>query len=986
MKTLNDILTLAAFMTGILAPNGAFADKMNADTQDLVIKKMERVLSAMEKTSSAYLPSQQRLADLLSERARMRFMLEVEANCNGCKGSQADRLKAVSIYESLLKDVKINEHGPILFQLAHLYEMAGQNDKAITLYESIIKDAKKKNINPAIVTRSRVGLGDLLFSKGSFKEARENYLVALKDSKLENRSLTVYNLAWCEFNTDNLKAAIATLENLLKSPQKITRDTDEGSRYDGAFHTDIMRDLATFYTKQDVSAKEINMFDSLAPSEKRKDLLLYFAKETDRIGQKKAAREIMSRYLADSTLTKEERIDASVHMAQISYDQGETAASIAAFAKAAADIQKNGCKNGKCDEFQKSMKRFVTELHRSKKLKPDQDLLNAYVTYTNTFPADKEMVLRGASVATEMNNFAVAIQFNRIISENRAFDQKDRTEALQNEVSVAERSKNPTMQREAYLHYLKYADEGPKAFEVRYQLAYLSYSQKQYKDAADAFEDLAKDKKGTPELRKKAADLSLDALAQLKDEKALEALAWDYSVIFPQHAKEYSQIARRTLMNSVARTANDTKADRSDLKSSLNALDDSKIQNATPAEKILFYKNQSVLALKVEDEKTYITSLNALLAIPALSKEDRLQTLEQLTGYYEKRLDFQNAYATASRINNPKISDKEKEFRLGTLADLGGMDASKHYRRALKAGLSGERAYVIRTRLVLLSSSPVKELKEQAKVLKQKPSMLNETVLLVYGKTGDAKGLSAITGMKEMRKQTAVNFIAKQSFYEKVGREAAKMAQHKLNTKNDRVLQKSLTDRILLLKRADKLLEESLALKDVTAQMLALNVVSVENLRMVQDLAGLPLPAGLSEKEKAQYLGLLKNQSRPYLMKARVAQAKEQEIWTRSNALAMTIKDYQTARPELKPLLGRELSLLNQVPGKGPMKSALEDALSERPFSSRDLVSARKAVAQSPSDLKEIENLKMIETKIGHPLMPAYLEARISHLQRGKSL
>jgi hypothetical protein len=369
-----------------------------------------------------------------------------------------------------------------------------------------------------------------------------------------------------------------------------------------------------------------------------------------------------------------------------------------------------------------------------------------------------------------------------------------------------------------------------------------------------------------------------------------------------------------------------------------------------------------------------------------LSKEQRLETLEQLVGYYEKRLDFQNAYATALKINNPKIAPKEKEFRLGTLADLGGMDASKHYKAALKAGLSGERSLVVRTRLVLMSATPVKELKAQAPFLKQNPSQLNDTVLLVYGKTGDGKGLSSILAMKEMRRQSAVNFIQKQAFYEKVVREGSKIAQHGLNTKNDRVLQKSLTERILMLKKADKLLEESLTLKDVTAQMLALNVVSVENLRMVKDLAGLPLPAGLSEKEKAQYLGLLKNQSRPYLMKARVAQSKEQEIWNRSNALAITIKDYQTSRPELKPLLGRELSLVNQVPGSGPMKTALENALSERPFSSRDLMSARKAVAQAPSDLKEIENLKMIETKIGHPLMPAYLEARISHLQGGKSL
>ncbi|HEY1080594.1 MAG TPA: tetratricopeptide repeat protein, partial [Bdellovibrio sp.] len=276
MKKLNDILILSALTTVILSSAPAFAEKMNAKTQDLVINKMERVLSAMEKTDAAWLSSQQRLADLLSERARVRFMSEVEANCDGCKGSKDDRMKAIKIYESLLKEVKVNEHGPILFQLAHLYEMAGQNDKAISLYESIIKDAKKKSILPEIVTRSYVGLGDLQFAKGLFKEARANYQVALKDKNLENRYLTIYNVAWCEFNTDNLKGAIATLEGLLKDPTQISRETEEGKKYDAPFHSDILRDLASFYTKQEVTAKEINSFETLTPVEKRKDMMLLF--------------------------------------------------------------------------------------------------------------------------------------------------------------------------------------------------------------------------------------------------------------------------------------------------------------------------------------------------------------------------------------------------------------------------------------------------------------------------------------------------------------------------------------------------------------------------------------------------------------------------------------------------------------------------------------------------------------------------------------
>ncbi|KHD87035.1 MAG: hypothetical protein OM95_16630 [Bdellovibrio sp. ArHS] len=986
MKTLNDILVLGAFLGGILSTPPAFAEKMAAGTQDLVIKKMERVLSALDKSDPAWLASQQRLADLLSERARTRFMLEVEANCEGCKGSKEDRQKAIKIYEMLLSEVKLNEHGPILFQLAHLYEMAGQADKAIALYENIIKDAKKKNINRDIVIRSHVGLGDLLFQKGRFVNAKENYQIALKDKTLENRYLTIYNVAWCDFNTDNLKSAIATLEDLLKDPAAITRETEEGSKYDAPFHTDILRDLAMFYTKQDVTTREISKFENLTPEDKRKDLLLYFAKETDRIGQKKAAQEIMSRYMAHSALSKEERIEASIQLAQINYDRGQTSESVSEFSKAAAALQKAGCSGDKCAELQKSMKRYVTELHRSKKLKPDQDLMSAYITYNKTFPADMEMTQRGASVAMEMNNFPIAVALYRTVSESRQFSQKERNEALLHEVSAAEKSKNPQLQREAYLHYLKYAPRDAKSFEVKYQLAYLSYTQKKFADAAESFEELAKDKSGTADLRKKSADLSLDALAQMKNEKVLEELAWDYSEIFPSARPEFESIALKSLMNRVARTANDSKSTKSDLQKALNSLDADKVKNANNQEKILFFNNQAVLAKKLDEEKIYVNALSSLMAVPGLTAVQRENALEQLTGFYEKKLDFRNAYATALRMDLAKISEKEKEFRLGTLADLAGLNASKHYHKSLAAGLRGERALVVRSRLVLTSENPVKELKAQAAELKQRPALLNETVLLVYAKNENATALKSVLEMKELRKQSAPLFIKKQDFYEKVLQTKASISGHQLNASKDRLLQKTIAERVALLKKADKILAESLTLKDVTAQMMSLNLVSSENERMVRDLAGLPLPAHLTPQEQNQYVSLLKAQSKPFLFKARVAQQKQQEIWNKSPALAQIIRDYKIARAELRPLLARELTLLNQIPGKGAMKSALEDALDERPFSSRDLASARKSVAEDPANIREIENLKLIETKIGHPLMPSYLEARISHLQKGKSL
>lgn len=987
MKKFNDILILSALFTGILSSAPAFAEKMNAKTQDLVINKMERVLSAMEKSDAAWLSSQQRLADLLSERARNRFMSEVEANCDGCKGSKDDRLKAIKIYDSLLKEVKVNEHGPILFQLAHLYEMAGQNDQAISLYESIIKDAKKKNINAEIVTRSYVGLGDLQFAKGLFKEARANYQIALKDKNLENRYLTIYNVAWCEFNTDNLKGAIVTLEGLLKNPTQISRETEEGKKYDAPFHTDILRDLASFYTKREVTVKEINSFETLTPLEKRKDMMLLFAKETDRVGQKKAAQEIMNRYLASSALSKEERLEASIQLAQISYDRGQTTESVAEFTKAAAALKNSGCSGDKCEELQKTMKRYVTELHRSKKINPDQDLLNAYVTFTNTFPQDVGMTQRAAGVAMEMNNFPIAVALYRTVSESRQFSKQEREEALLHEISAAEKSKNVSLQKEAYTHYLKYAPQNTKSFEVRYQLAYLAYQEKQFAKASSDFEALAKDKSGSAELRKKSADLSLDALVQTKDEEILEALAWDYAEMFPAARAEFEKIARKSLNNRVAGIANDSKSNKSDLKKSLQALDNAKLKNASASEKILFFNNQMAVAKKLGDDQVYVDAIASLLAIPELSKGKREALLEQLTGYYEKHLDFKNAYVTAARLESPKMPEKEKEFRLGTLADLANMDvATKHYQKSLAAGLRGEKSLSVRARLVLISANPAKELKAQSRQLRQRPSLLNETALLVYAKHGSSEEFESVLKMKEMKKQSAVLFIKKQAFYGKVQKGHSTLAAHQLNPTKDRLLQKTIAERIALLKKADKILAESLALKDVTAQMMALNMVSSQNERMVRDLAGLPLPAGLTAAEQAQYLNILKAQTKPYLLKARVAQQKQQEIWNKSPALANTIKDYQMARPEIRNLLARELTLLLQVPGQGPLKASLENAMNERLFSAKDLIAARNTVAEDPSNPRGLEKLKVIETKIGHPLMPAYLEARLSNLQGGNSL
>lgn len=987
MKTNKALLIFSGVLVSVLFAQYSHAEKMNDNTQDLVVSKLNRVLQLMDHKDPSWIPTQQRLADVLAERARSRFIEENEINCDNCKGSKEDRQSAIKIYETLLSEVKLNEHGPLLFQLAHLHEMAGQQDQAIALFERIIKEAKQKSIAPGIVSRSHAALGDLLFQKARFKEAREHYQIALKDPKLENRSLAIYNMAWCDFNSEKLTPAITTLENLLKDPQQITKDSEAGSSYDPVFHTDIARDLGNFYARKEITKKEISSFENFAPQSKRKELLMTFAQEADRVGQKQAAHEILKRYLDQPDLSKQERLEAFVRLAQVNYDRGETSQSTQDFAKAAAAFKNTNCDDSsKCQDLQKTMKRYVTELHRAKKVKPDEDLLNAYLIYTKTFPEDKEMIQRGSQVAMELGKYPLAIELYRNISESRSFAKAEKNEALLNEVAAAEKSQDAQLQEQAYVHYLNNASKDEKYYDVRYQQAYLLYQKKQWKESAKAFDELAQNKDVRADLRKKSADLALDSLALLKDDSRLQSLAWDYADIMPAYQSEFAGVARKALMNQVASVANNPKSTKSELNSVMKTVLKTKLDGAKSDERILIFSNLSIIAQKLGEDEVYAKSLYALINIPETPAARKEQYLQQLVGYYERRLDFKNAYKVALNVNSSKIDDKEKAFRLGTLADLAELDPSKHYREALSLGLKGDRALIVRSRLVLLSENPVRELKIQAPELRQKPALLNETTLLVFVKTQNKSGLQSILEMKEMRRQSAVQFFNKQVFYAHALDFQGQISRSKLDQSSDKLMQKGIQQRVKFLAKADSVLTESLQIKDITAQLLALNIIAEENNRFVKDLAGTTMPKGLSSEEQSQYLNALKAKSKPFLLKAKTAQQKMQDLWNSSPALGQLAKDYRTARPEIKSLLSREMQMLDGLPGRGKMKSAISEALNSSSPSAKDLLYARKSVSENPESIRDLETLKIVETKVGHPLMPSYLEARLNHIQKGQSL
>lgn len=950
------------------------AEKMDSETQNMVIERLERILSLMEKKNSSWVPTNLRYADLLSERARLRFMNEIEANCQNCKNSAGDRKRALKIYEQILPKARKEMHGAIFFQMGHLYQIAGETQKAALLFHKVLS-AKRGLYTEDLIRRARTSIADLEFERGQYQKAFHHYKIALQDPKTPNRELIQYRQAWCQFNLDQLKAATRLLEKVASLPSLET-----------GFRNDVLRDLATFYARQKVGKAEIARYQELLPPSERKELLFFFATETSRLGQKKEASEIYRAYLSTPGLSKEERLEATLMLAQTEYEKDGSSQSIESFALAAQSYRKMNCKNEeKCVELRKRMKHYVTELHRSKKVQPDLNVLKAYQVYVETFPEETEMSLLGAQVADQLNQSTTASQLYHQSAES-APTAELREAALTGEISNAEKTHDPVLRGKAYAHYLKLNPQGPKNFEVRYQLAHIAYEQKNYSDAAEQFKTLALDKSGPENLRKSSADLALDCLAIQKDDSTIEKWAQAFAVALPKDRAEFDRISRKAVINQVAQTANNRKSSTSDQERALEKLAQTNLSTANEIEKALHYRNMLVLAEKVDSEKYLTISVGGLLQLKSTSAQDKEAYLARAVGFYERRLDFKTAYSYAKKMKFTRLSAAERELRLATIADLANLPAISHYQKAIRLGLKRSADLAARQRLILLSSNKSREFKKHQDSLLKSSALFNETLLLVYAAEGRNSQLRAVLSSRKFSGQAAVRFINKQAFLRDHQALAAKVSDHQLDLRNDQQMARSIQARLKLLKLADQSLDQALRLKDTTAQILALNTISSENHRLALDISKTPMPKGLTPVEQKKYVQLLSLQTRPFVKKAMLAQKQLQSLWNQERYFISLMNDFERSRAEIQRLLQAEIQLLANLSPNVNLKNRLQSVLRQDTPSMNELMAIRSEIRENPTDFKQIEKLKNLETKIGHPLMGPYLQGRLEQIKKERVL
>lgn len=982
MKNAYGVLILIA-----LIGFSAGAEKLDIHTHDEVIQRLESVLDGV-KGQASEVQVHIRLADLYADRARLQSTQEIESNCKSCTGSKSDRAKAISHYEKAFSKSKAEQQARILLQIAHLHSSNGESKDAKRVFTTIL--SSKNKYSNELIGESLAGLGEIAYQEGKFEEAKKHFTSALK-YPISKQHFVRYRLAWCHLNSGDVNHAKAILLSLL----------NEKTGVDQSFRKDLTHDLATFIARGKVDQSTVTELLNLSADAEKKSNLFYLGKECDRLGNKQGSILIWEMYTRLNDLSGEDGVEIKIRLAQSLWDQGQFQDSLNQYDSFYKEFSKLSCDNKTlCDELRAQSRTYVHTWIKKYKTNPSIELLGALKTYSLYNDEDVEMITWTAHIARQLKDHKTATQYYRlsadqsfsllknknIESEKSDFLKKTMEGSLLSEIESAEAASDKTEMMAAYNHYLKINQNGEKSDEVYYQIAYQHYKSGDHKLAIQSFHNLVINSKKL-ELSKKiqAADLTLDALSIEKRHEDIEQYSKVYANLFSHKKLEYTRISRQAAVNqSVAKYKNGM-ATQTEMKSALSKLSGASLAGASVEEKLKIFKNEILIAEKIRDLDALDSSAIKILNLKGVGQTDIDYALERRLWVAEMRLDFKRAakFAQSTSLNN--LSQEERYLKLAVLTDLSGRSSRSYYEEYLSVAKNTERANLVRMKLVQESKMPWSELAKFKNQLKKSPNIYGQTLLNVFARQQDIGSLKIYAQEQAIRKSSAAPTLSRFITLENNKDLDLNLRKHKLNTSNTAKIKTSLTQRLALLTKVDKLANQALQSGDFILQVEALNRVSRENKRLYNEVVRMPVPRGLSKAQKTEYAKLIAAQAEPYLKKSNLAINKSEEIWRTSKAFKELLSATMEERGAPRALMVRELRLLSRY-ASNSNKRDIENAISHsaKTVKSSEIVSVHNDIAKDPFDSSNISKLKNLEEIRGRSTMVAYLEARLSAMEKGK--
>lgn len=965
LLSLGTILSLLALTVSVQASEKPL-QKMDLSDTNAVIAKLTQILPALQDDPKKQNTVQIRLADLHAERARIFEVNAGEKNCTNCKESNADRQKAIALYASGLpkSDVETQKKG--YAQLAYLYLATEQSGKATEVYKSVLKKPSLKSIHP----KAHLGLGDIYFADAKYKAALVELELAKNNADRNDQAYITYRQAWSKLNLGENAVALATIQKAI---------AQASANKQAAFRKDLMRDYATILARNDFGAQDVNTFAKLSPETDRADNLKYLGDEAERLGNKKGAILIWAQYTRGG---EQDKADVYLKFALNYYDLDQQPKALSYLDKTVKALQ-----NEKCDDCKKvvqDFRSFLVNWNKKEKIEPSKNLMNAYGLYIEAAPDDFEALIWAGQVAQAQNDSVRAYGFyDRAALVAHKLGKEKETESTSTvAMEVADSTGKVELREKSLNRYLELNPKGPKRNLVNYQLAYIAFNRKQYDEAASQFKALALNKSWSDtSLRVQSADLNLDALTILKQDKELRSNANLFAKEFSDKANHFSEISRKTTMNILARLVTSPDGPRSDIRNEIEILRGYNIAHLSNPDKIAHNKNLILAAEKIGDVNTVGAMSAALLHTPGLSDSDEEFAKRSLLWVAELKLEFKEAYKIASSMKMADQKGAQRDLRLGLLAELAGMNPENHFNDYIRSGGSVRKSNELRVKMIRRASNKWAKLEQYVRFLRQTPDVLASITLELHLAQPNPSKVAQLLKVHGVSQTPEGFYLLKLRGREEYKQFRQSIANGRLDNRSDRALQRSMKTRIAVLETLKRRYEKALSVGDIPLQAMVLSTIETENRRFYRQIQAMPAPRGLRKNERIQYQALLDQQSKPFLTTADEAKSNlEKTVADNSKAMSELENALKSTDTLQRKLAANELRTLRPYMSNGQV-SDFKEVLEDTRVSSRDIENIRKEIRMNPLNTSVLKELRELEARRANGPLIAYLDERIQQLK-----
>jgi hypothetical protein len=961
--------------------------------QGLLISKLEKVNQSISDKDESKISITLRLADLYSERARHDAMTEIEKGCSqNCNAGLADRTKAIRLYNDILPRVPDVNKSKVIVQVGHLYQLNGQDEKALQFYTKV---TELPNLTSELKSEANLSLAEIYFKRRDYKNAKTHYQIILNLPQSNSKGLANYRNAWCSFNLGDHASAIKQIETILSSPQLLSKSSLNGDKSDInlQFHEEVSKDYATFLTQKNVVMSDVQKLYKLSPESTRQSNVQYLAYELDRVGKK--ADSLMAWREASLSITNpEDKVTAQLAMAQLSLDLQDKKTALINYEKALTQIPElQKCtQSTNCDEYRKRARFFVVSWNQTEKKSASPELLQAYQMYLGFFKTDSEMKSFAVSAAVSGKNIDLAWTIQKNVVDDLAI-QLSKPESSTNvkadfleknlvqQLDLADTMGNVEYKNLAYANYEKLSLQKTKMSEVQYQKAQMLYEKNNYTEASTAFHQIAMTKTADIKIRKQAADLALDSLGLMKNTAQVVAYSEIYKTeLGSANAKDFSQILQKSkLSESVDIAGKDSLA-------GYLALSKINVSDLDITDKIKFYKNKIILAEKNLKFSDALAACDSLVAISEASAEDKEYAFSRKAYLSELRLDFTAAYTATEKLAKTYTAD-EKSLKLAIFSELSGAPSETHYSKYLKGSASQDVKKLVAVELVEKSKNKEQEIQKHAAILEKDPETLAGLLAEVYSVQESTTALKKINQSADLKKTNSGKLVLRSVTLKDLSNLTDKIANHQLDSTNDKKLVATIKARKALLDQVELLAKNAIESSDWSTQLISLNLLSKQSERFYNDVISAPIPKGLNPEEESQYLSLLSAQAMPYKNKAVEAQIKVDEFWKTPNWKSEFQKSL--AKKQTQRLIEMEMTAVSkiadtatQVELQAMIANAKQTTKAVKP-SVDEVKKTRQMVYTDPLNAQALNALLDLEKRSENKAMVSYLENRIESLKKG---